>query len=131
MLAATLVTLTAAAPASAAMGVRLAASTTSPQVGHAVSIWLFPYWPYADGSEEPAAVPDYPFRLQALGPGGRNVVFRATPTQNPYVWRGRFRFPRSGRWEIRCANYYSSQRDARLAIGYSRGGPALRVTVRP
>jgi hypothetical protein len=117
-----------AAPAQAAMGVHLGVSTSRPQVGERVTVWVFPYWTYTD-RDEPAAVPDYPFRLQALGPGGRNVIFRVQPTANPYVHGATFRFPRAGRWELRCANYYDSERHARAAFGYSPGGPRLRVVV--
>jgi hypothetical protein len=114
--------------AGSALDLRLAVSTTAPRVGEEVHIWLFPYWPYLDG-EAPAAV-DYPFRIQALGPGRLNLLVRATRTNNPYVWRARFVFRKLGRWEIRWVNAYFSERLARLGIGYPPTAPRVRLVVK-
>jgi hypothetical protein len=113
--------------AGSALGLRLAVSTTAPLPGEEVHVWLFPYWPYLDG-EAPAAV-DYPFRVQALGPGRLNVIVRATRTSNPYVWRARFVFRRQGRWEIRWVNAYFSERLARLGIRYPPDAPRVCLVV--
>jgi hypothetical protein len=97
-------------------------------VGEEVQIWLFPYWPYLDG-EAPAAV-DYPFRVQALGPGRLNVIVRATRTRNPYVWRASFVFRKPGRWEIRWVNAYFSEGRARQGTGYPPTAPRVRLVVK-
>lgn len=122
-----------ASSAHAAMGVRLSISTRQPRSGERVAIFLRPFTPYQrrDGScciKKPAKV-RYPFRLQALGPGGRNVFFKPRRTRNPFLWKARFRFSRPGAWRIRIANYYYSHAHAEAGVRYR--GPQLPVNVRP
>jgi hypothetical protein len=93
------------ADASAAMDTRLSISPVRPQAGTRATIFLRPYWTLTTG-DVPADL-RYPFRLQALGPGGRDRTFRPTKTRDPYVWSAPFVFPVAGRWEIRVVNYYS------------------------
>jgi hypothetical protein len=121
----------AAEPANAALDARLAVSPVSPRVGVPAAVTIRPYWPFAraDGSccrRVPAKV-RYPFRLQALGPSGAMVLFRPRRTADPYLWRARLRFPRSGRWRIRIANYYTGD-CGRLGCLYR--GRELTVIVR-
>jgi hypothetical protein len=120
-----------AAPAGAALDAKLAVIPASPRVGTAVTVTIRPYWPFsrADGSccrLVPARV-RYPFRLQALGPSGSLILFRPRRTADPYVWRARPTFPRSGRWRIRISNYYTGE-CGRSGCLYR--GPEVTVTVR-
>jgi hypothetical protein len=74
----------------------------------------------------------YPFQLQALGPAGRNVLFRPKRTADPYVWSARFRFAVPGRWEIRWANaYYDLDRCVRLRLNCGYSGPRRVIQVIP
>ncbi len=125
-----------APPAEAKLDARLSVFPSHPRLGKPATIFLRPYWPVtkADGScchLVPAKV-RYPFQLQALGPAGRNVLFRPKRTDDPYVWSARFRFAAPGRWEIRWANAYGYQFDrcVRLPRNCAYAGPrsVVRVT---
>jgi hypothetical protein len=76
-----------------------------------------------------AAKVQYPFRLQALGPRRRNIVFRPRRTRNPYVWSARFAFSVPGRWEIRVTNYYFGEQCIRTG-GCGYDGPRLVIRIR-
>jgi hypothetical protein len=114
--------------ANAAMGVRLAVKPASPRAGTDARIELRPFWPRVrrDGSccRSVAADPrGYPFRLEALSPTGRLFRVRVTRAR-PFLWRGRFRFDRAGRWQLRVANYAPDYRSARLFVRVRSPVPA-------
>ena len=120
-------------PAAAALDAKLSISPRQPSVGERTTIYLRPYWPYerSDGSCCRLVPADlrYPFRLQALGPGGRAGLFRPRRTTNRYVWTARYRFNAAGLWHIRITNYYFSDRCMRL-VGCVYRGRELGVRVR-
>ena len=130
-------TLIVAAPAEAKLDVQLSVLPPHPRLGQPATIFLRPYWPFtkADGTccrLVPAKV-RYPFQLQALGPAGRNVLFRPKRTPNPYLWSARFRFAVPGRWEIRWANAYGYHFDrcVRLPLTCAYSGPRVVIGVMP
>ena len=114
-----------ASPAAAALGARLSVAPEQLTTRSVTNIYVRPYWPYATGPV-PADV-QYPFRVQALGPNGRNMIFRPTKTSR-YVWTARFTFPAPGRWELRVANYYYSARCQSRDCIYRGPKLAVRVT---
>jgi hypothetical protein len=131
LMAAVALALVFAPAGAAALEARLAIEPRSQFIGRPATISLFPLWPFLrdDGSccrYEPADV-RYPWRLQLLGPGERQIEVRPRRVAR-YRYAARVMFPVRGRWEIRVSNGYASTRDKRLTIRYH--GPRLRVTIR-
>ena len=114
--------------AMAALEVKLEVVPKAPRVA-AVTVQLRPYWTYrrADGSccvLKPAVV-SYPFKVEAVAPGGRVYRIRVRRTANRYQWSGAFRFRSPGRWVIRAPQWgprYSRNYGARprIAVMVSR-----------
>jgi hypothetical protein len=123
LLAAALAALAFPASASAALEVKLSVVPTSPKKGASTVVQLRPYWTYnrADGSccrLRPADV-RYPFRIEAVSPGGRVMRIVMRRTSNRFVWAGRIRFPAVGRWTLRAPQWgprYSRHYGARPRI---------------
>jgi hypothetical protein len=123
LLAAALAALAFPASASAALEVKLSVVPTSPKKGASTVVQLRPYWTYnrADGSccrLRPADV-RYPFRIEAVSPGGRVMRIVMRRTSNRFVWVGRIRFPAVGRWTLRAPQWgprYSRHYGARPRI---------------
>lgn len=127
LFAAALAALAFPASAAAALEVKLSVVPTSPKKGAATVVQLRPYWTYnrPDGSCCVLKRADvrYPFRVEAVSPGGRvwHLVMRRTT--NRFVWAGRIVFRTRGRWTLRAPQWgprYSRQYGAR---------PRIRVTV--
>jgi hypothetical protein len=109
LLAAGLVALALPAPAPAALEVKLSVVPTSPKKGSSTVVQLRPYWTYnrPDGScceLRPADV-RYPFRVEAVSPGGRVTRLVIRRTKNRFVWAGRFVFRTVGRWTLRAPQW--------------------------
>jgi hypothetical protein len=127
LLAAALAALAFPASAGAALEVKLSVVPTSPKTGAATVVQLRPYWTYnrPDGSccvLKPADV-RYPFRVDAVSPGGRVMRVTMRRTKNRLVWAGRIVFRARGRWTLRAPQWgprYSTHYGAR---------PRIRVTV--
>jgi hypothetical protein len=127
LLAAALAALALPASAAAALEVKLSVVPTSPKKGAATVVQLRPYWTYnpPDGScclLKPADV-RYPFRVDAVSPGGRVMRVAVRRTKNRLVWAGRIVFSTRGRWTLRAPQWgprYSTHYGAR---------PRIRVTV--
>ena len=127
LLAAALAALVFPASASAALEVKLSVTPTAPKKGASTIVQLRPYWTYnrPDGiccRLRPADV-RYPFRVEAVSPGGRvtRVVMRRTT--NRFVWAGRIVFRTTGPWTLRAPQWgprYSKHYGAR---------PRIRVVV--
>ena len=123
LLAVALAALAFPASASAALEVKLSVVPTAPEKGASTVVQLRPYWTYnrADGSccrLRPADV-RYPFRVEAVSPGGRVTRIVMRRTSNRFVWAGRIRFPVVGRWAIRAPQWgpsYSRHYGARPRI---------------
>ena len=123
LLAAALAVLAFPASASAALEVKLSVVPTSPRKGTATVVQLRPYWTYnrPDGSccvLKPADV-RYPFRVEAVSPGGRVVRVALRRTKNRFVWAGRIVFGATGRWTLRAPQWgprYSRHYGARPRI---------------
>src|SRR5919198_4095188 len=96
-------------PAHAALEVRLTVKPLSPLAGTRALIELRTYSPLirADGSccrLAPADPVGYPFRVEAVSPAGDMTRVRVRRARRS-LWRGTFRFPTPGRWQVRVANY--------------------------
>ena len=107
--AAVLVALAFPASATAALEVKLSVVPKVPTKDAASTVQLRPYWTYnrPDGSccvLKPAAV-SYPFKVEAVSPGGRVYRVRVRRTKNRFVWAGTFRFRAAGRWVIRAPQW--------------------------
>lgn len=116
------------APAGGALEVRLAIVPARPAALESTQIVLRTYLPLirADGSccrLEPGGPRTYPFRVEAVSPAGKmsRVTVRRTKRD---IWGGLFRFPISGRWTVRVANYGPSYRRVSGAL------PRITVDVR-
>jgi uncharacterized membrane protein YphA (DoxX/SURF4 family) len=99
-------------PADASMAVRLAISPNPPQAGRLSRLTLETYTPYAKAGGgyrlEPAVVVGYPFRISATTESAahpRTVQIRISPSDDPHVWAGFVRFPRTGSWTIHVENF--------------------------
>lgn len=127
-LVAVLAALAFPASASAALEVKLSVAPTAPKKGASTVVQLRPYWTYnrPDGSccqLRPADV-RYPFRVEAVSPGGRVTRIVMRRTNNRFVWSGRIRFPAVGRWTLRAPQWgprYSLHYGARPRIRISVG----------
>jgi hypothetical protein len=115
------------ASASAALEVKLSLVPSSPKKGASTVVQLRPYWTYnrPDGSccRLRAADVRYPFRVEAVSPGGRVTRIVVRRTQSRFVWEGRVVFHTAGRWTLRAPQWgprYSRRYGAR---------PRIRVTV--
>ncbi len=139
LLAAALAALAFPTSAAAALEVRLSVVPTSPKKGAATVVQLRPYWTYnrPDGSccvLKPADV-RYPFRVEAVSPGGR--IMRTWPlrrTKNRFVWAGRIVFRAIGPLDAtRPAVGPALQPALRRAAANPSPGRALkrRLSVRP
>lgn len=123
LLAAVLAALAFPTSAAAALEVRLSVVPTSPKKGAATVVQLRPYWTYnrPDGSccvLKPADV-RYPFRVEAVSPGGRVMRVAIRRTKNRVVWAGRIVFSTVGRWTLRAPQWgprYSRHYGARPRI---------------
>jgi hypothetical protein len=123
LLAAALAALAFPASASAALEVKLSVVPTSPKKGASTVVQLRPYWTYnrPDGSccrLRPADV-RYPFRVEAVSPGGRVTRIVMRRTSNRLVWAGRIAFTAAGRWTLRAPQWgprYSRHYGARPRI---------------
>ncbi|HET7855369.1 MAG TPA: hypothetical protein VFL41_02830 [Gaiellaceae bacterium] len=119
--------LAVAAPAGAALEVRISVTPAKPRAGQRTVVQVRPYWTYLrpDGSccrLEPADV-TYPFRLEAVSPGGRVFRPRLRRGTNPFVWTTSFTFRARGTWTLREPHW---------GPGYSTsagGRPRIRVSV--
>ena len=126
-LAALLAALAFPASASAALEVKLSVVPSTPKKGAATVVQLRPYWTYnrPDGSccVLRAADVRYPFRVEAVSPGGRvtRVVMRRT--SNRFVWSGRIVFRTKGRWTLRAPQW-----GPRYSRNYG-AKPRIQVTV--
>ena len=127
LLAAALAALAFPASAAAALEVKLSIVPTAPKKGSRTVVQLRPYWTYKrpDGTccqLRPADV-RYPFRVEAVSPGGRVTRLAIRRTKNPFVWAGRIAFTARGRWTLRAPQWgprYSTHFGAR---------PRIRITV--
>ena len=108
--------------AHAAMCIRLFSEPKQPMAGVAARIGLRTFAPLPNGELRPSKVRDYPFRVQAVAPGGRIHRVSIKPSQrNEYAWIGTFLFARKVVWTIRVINF----------PGYPKGcAEVLRVRVR-
>jgi hypothetical protein len=111
------------ASASAALEVKLSLVPSSPKKGASTVVQLRPYWTYnrPDGSccLLRAADVRYPFRLEAVSPGGRVTRIVVRRTQSRFVWAGRIVFRTAGRWTLRAPQWgprYSRRYGARPRI---------------
>jgi len=127
--AAVVVAILVPSTAAAALEVRLSVVPATPRAGRQATIELRPFSVESGTGQIHWSVVRYPFRVQALGSGRRSMTVRALRTRDPYRWRARLRFAVAGRWEIRVANYYYSDRCRRRGCVYR--GPRLRLTVKP
>jgi hypothetical protein len=77
---------------------------SQPRVGDKVTIQLRPFWVLVDGTRPPALfAEDYPWGFAATSPSGRHFRIRlGRAPDNPYLWRGAFRFRSRGSWTV-CA----------------------------
>src|SRR5829696_4381475 len=109
LLAAALISLAFPASAAAALEVKLSVVPTTPKKGASAVVQLRPYWTYnrPDGTccrLKPADV-RYPFRIEAVSPGGRVVRVVVRRTTNRFVWASRIRFGTAGRWTLRAPQW--------------------------
>ncbi len=119
--------LAVAAPAQAALEVRISITPAKPRVGQRTVVQVRPYWTYLrpDGSccrLEPANVA-YPFRLESVSPAGRVFRPRLRRTSNPFVWTAGFIFRTRGTWTLREPHWGP---DYSTSAG---GRPRIRVAV--
>ena len=82
-------------------------------VGSAASISLRTFVPFTTSGDdyvlEPYAVPDYPFRVQALSPDGtRRKVGMSPDSGDDRVWKGSLIPDRQGRWTLIITNFHGS-----------------------
>jgi hypothetical protein len=111
------------ASASAALEVKLSLVPSKPTKGTSTVVQLRPYWTYnrPDGSccrLRPADV-RYPFRVEAVSPGGRVTRIVVRRTKDRFVWAGRIVFRTAGRWTLRAPQWgprYSTHYGARPRI---------------
>jgi hypothetical protein len=123
LLAAALAALAVPASASAALEVKLSVVPTTPKKGASTVVQLRPYWTYnrPDGSccRLRAADVRYPFRVEAVSPGGRATRLVMRRTSNRFIWAGRIVFRTAGRWTLRAPQWgprYSRHYGARPRI---------------
>jgi hypothetical protein len=127
VLAALVAAVALAAPAGAALEVRLSVVPAKPLAGKRTVVQLRPYWTYLrpDGSccrLEPANVA-YPFRLEAVSPTGRIFKLRVRRGSNRFLWTTAFSFRAAGRWTLREPHWGP---DFSTSAG---GRPRIRVAV--
>ena len=115
--------LVAAAPADAALIVRLAVVPGTPGVGTRVTIVVRPFWPLSTGSRRAKVDSRYPFRIEAVSPRGAVARIHVRRSRIPFVWTGRFTFAQPGLWLLRAANW------GPLYEPYPGHRPQLRVVV--
>jgi hypothetical protein len=123
LIAAVFLALVFPASATAALEVKLSVVPDAPKRGVSSVVQLRPFWTFnrPDGSccvLKPAAV-RYPFKVQAVSPGGRVTSIVIRRTKNRFVWAGRFAFGSPGRWTLRAPQWgprYSRQYGARPRI---------------
>lgn len=97
------------APAGGALEVKLSIEPARPAALEPVTVTLRTYVPVVrqDGSccrLEPHGARSYPFRVEAVSPGGKVVRVRMRPAEGN-LSRGVLSFPTAGRWALRVANY--------------------------
>jgi LPXTG-motif cell wall-anchored protein len=110
LLVAFLATLAPGRPASAAMCARWDPPTAAPTVGSPLILSFRTYALIAKGPDDvtlkPWAVPNYPFGVQALSPGGeRSTVPVAPSSSDDRVWVGSFTPDREGEWTLIILNF--------------------------
>ena len=91
--------------ARAAATARLDVFPERPRAGEVATIQLRTFWMYP---RRPPAIFDreYPMRLSLFAPAGRRREIRLVRDRDdPYVWRGTFRFPSRGAWTVCGANW--------------------------
>ena len=102
-------------------------------VGSPVSISFRTYVPVTTSGDdyvlEPHAIPDYPFRVQALSPDGTASKVRMSPdSDGDRVWKGSFTPDRRGRWTLIITNIQGSDTacytNAVLTVDGEAGGRA-------
>lgn len=127
LLVALVAALALAAPVEASLEVRLSVTPSKPRAGTRTVVQVRPYWTYLrpDGSccrLEPADVA-YPFRLEAVSPGGRLFRVRLRRTSNRFLWTAVFTFRTRGLWTFREPHWGP---DYSTSAG---GRPRIRVAV--
>lgn len=104
LLAAALAELSIALPARAALCLCWEAGPPA-SPGDRVVVAFRTLIPLASGELKPHPTPDYPFRVEAVSPGGDAHEIRVAPTADPHVWLGSFVAARAGEWTVRVANF--------------------------